>query len=66
MSQMTIDKLMPSNNVSYTNGKMDIESIAKDKYDSEVFRDFGLVIFDEAHHAPSEYFSKSSWSILGL
>lgn len=29
---MTIDKLMPSNNVSYTNGKMDIESIAKDKF----------------------------------
>ncbi len=36
-----------------------LQSIAKDKYDSEIFRDFGLVIFDEAHHAPSEYFSKA-------
>ena len=36
-----------------------LQSIAKDKYDSEIFRDFGLVIFDEAHHAPSKYFSKA-------
>lgn len=36
-----------------------LQSIAKDKYDSNVFRDFGLVIFDEAHHAPSQYFSKA-------
>jgi len=36
-----------------------LQSIAKDKYDEEIFRDFGLVIFDEAHHAPSEYFSKA-------
>ena len=36
-----------------------LQSIAKDKYDANVFRDFGLVIFDEAHHAPSEYFSKA-------
>jgi superfamily II DNA or RNA helicase len=36
-----------------------LQSIAKDKYDSDIFLDFGLVIFDEAHHAPSKYFSKS-------
>lgn len=36
-----------------------LQSIAKDKYDSEIFKDFGLVIFDEAHHAPSQYFSKA-------
>ena len=36
-----------------------LQSIAKEKYDSEIFRDFGMVIFDEAHHAPSEYFSKA-------
>jgi len=36
-----------------------LQSIARDKYDSDIFMDFGLVIFDEAHHAPSEYFSKA-------
>jgi superfamily II DNA or RNA helicase len=36
-----------------------LQSIAKDKYDPEIFRDFGLVIFDEAHHAPSKYFSRA-------
>ena len=36
-----------------------LQSIAKDKYDTEIFKDFGLVIFDEAHHAPSEYFSRA-------
>ena len=36
-----------------------LQSIAKDKYDSDIFMDFGLVIFDEAHHAPSEYFSRA-------
>jgi len=36
-----------------------LQSIAKDKYDPEIFKDFGLVIFDEAHHAPSKYFSKA-------
>jgi len=36
-----------------------LQSIAKDKYNSEIFKDFGLVIFDEAHHAPSNYFSKA-------
>ncbi len=36
-----------------------LQSIAKDKYDYDIFSDFGLIIFDEAHHAPSEYFSKA-------
>ena len=36
-----------------------LQSIAKDKYESTIFKDFGLVIFDEAHHAPSKYFSKA-------
>jgi superfamily II DNA or RNA helicase len=36
-----------------------LQSIAKDRYDSSVFKDFGLVIFDEAHHAPSKYFSRA-------
>ena len=36
-----------------------LQSIAKEKYDSDIFRDFGMVIFDEAHHAPSKYFSKA-------
>jgi len=36
-----------------------LQSIAKDKYDSSIFKEFGMVIFDEAHHAPSEYFSKA-------
>ena len=36
-----------------------LQSIAKDKYDPEIFKEFGLVIFDEAHHAPSKYFSKA-------
>jgi superfamily II DNA or RNA helicase len=36
-----------------------LQSIAKDKYDTNIFKDFGLVIFDEAHHAPSKYFSQA-------
>jgi len=36
-----------------------LQSIAKDKYDSDIFKDFSIVIFDEAHHAPSEYFSRA-------
>jgi len=36
-----------------------LQSIAKDKYDTSIFKDFGLVIFDEAHHAPSKYFSRA-------
>jgi superfamily II DNA or RNA helicase len=36
-----------------------LQSIAKDKYDPVIFKDFGLVIFDEAHHAPSRYFSRA-------
>lgn len=36
-----------------------LQSIAKEKYDADLFRDFGMVIFDEAHHAPSRYFSRA-------
>lgn len=36
-----------------------LQSIAKDKYNSDIFRDFGLIIFDESHHAPSKYFSRA-------
>ncbi|ULY68622.1 putative VV A18-like helicase [Chlorella virus XW01] len=36
-----------------------LQSIAKDKYPEKYFKNFGLVIFDEAHHAPSQYFSKA-------
>tara|TARA_B110000977_G_scaffold137458_1_gene174597 strand:+ start:1182 stop:3278 length:2097 start_codon:yes stop_codon:yes gene_type:complete len=36
-----------------------LQSIAKGKYSSKIFKDFGLVIFDEAHHAPSQYFSRA-------
>jgi superfamily II DNA or RNA helicase len=36
-----------------------LQSIAKNKYDPDIFKEFGLVIFDEAHHAPSKYFSKA-------
>lgn len=36
-----------------------LQSIAKEKYESDIFNEFGMVIFDEAHHAPSEYFSKA-------
>ena len=36
-----------------------LQSISKEKYDKNIFEDFGLVVFDEAHHAPSQYFSKA-------
>lgn len=36
-----------------------LQSIAKEKYDDSIFRDFGMVIFDEAHHASSQYFSRA-------
>lgn len=36
-----------------------LQSIAKEKYTYDVFSDFGFVIFDEAHHAPSKYFSRA-------
>lgn len=36
-----------------------LQSIAKEKYSYDVFQDFGFVIFDEAHHAPSKYFSRA-------
>ena len=34
-----------------------LQSIAKKKYNDDIFKNFGMVIFDEAHHAPSQYFS---------
>jgi superfamily II DNA or RNA helicase len=36
-----------------------LQSISKQKYNKKIFKDFGFVIFDEAHHAPSQYFSKA-------
>ena len=36
-----------------------LQSISKDKYTPELFDNFGLVIFDEAHHASSKHFSKA-------
>ena len=36
-----------------------LQSISKDKYNEDIFKDFGLTIFDEAHHAPSKFFSKA-------
>jgi superfamily II DNA or RNA helicase len=36
-----------------------LQSIAKGNYDKDIFMDFGFIIFDEAHHAPSKYFSKA-------
>jgi len=36
-----------------------LQSISKGKYDKSLFQDFGFTIFDEAHHAPSRFFSKS-------
>lgn len=36
-----------------------IQSISKRNYDSNVFEQFGLVIYDEAHHCPSKCFSKA-------
>ena len=36
-----------------------LQSISKEKYTDELFKEFGLVIFDEAHHAPSRYFSRA-------
>jgi superfamily II DNA or RNA helicase len=36
-----------------------LQSIAKENYDDMIFRDFGLVIFDEAHHGTITVFFKS-------
>lgn len=36
-----------------------LQSIAKNKYSNSIFNNFGMVIFDEAHHAPSQYFSRA-------
>lgn len=34
-----------------------IQTICSRDYDNEIFKDFGLVIFDEVHHYGSKYFS---------
>ena len=36
-----------------------IQSIAKRKYDPEIFKDFGCLIIDEAHHYSSKHFSNA-------
>lgn len=36
-----------------------LQSISKEKYSESLFKKFGFVIFDEAHHAPSKFFSRS-------
>jgi superfamily II DNA or RNA helicase len=36
-----------------------IQSISKKNYGKKVFKQFGFVIYDEAHHVSSKYFSKS-------
>ena len=36
-----------------------IQSISKKNYGKDVFKKFGFVIYDEAHHVSSKYFSKS-------
>lgn len=36
-----------------------LQSISTLKYDNKIFEDFGFVVFDEVHHAPSSHFSKS-------
>lgn len=35
-----------------------LQSIAMKDYDSDIFNNFGLVIFDECHHTPAKIFSK--------
>lgn len=36
-----------------------LQSICKEKYDSIIFDQFGFLVFDEAHHCSSRYFSKA-------
>ena len=36
-----------------------IQSLSMKEYDSEIFKDFGLVIYDESHHCASKVFSKA-------
>ncbi|MBP01447.1 MAG: hypothetical protein CMM25_01360 [Rhodospirillaceae bacterium] len=40
-----------------------LQSIAMKDYPPETFSDFGLVIFDEAHHVPSHVFSQCLWKL---
>lgn len=40
-----------------------LQSISMKDYPKEIFDSFGLVIFDEVHHVPSNVFSKSLWKI---
>ena len=36
-----------------------IQSLSMKDYDSDIFKDFGLVIYDESHHCASKVFSKA-------
>jgi superfamily II DNA or RNA helicase len=36
-----------------------IQSIAKHDYDPDIFKQFGFVIYDEAHHTPAHIFSQA-------
>ena len=36
-----------------------LQSIAMRDYDTDIFKDFGLVIIDEVHHCSAEVFSKA-------
>lgn len=36
-----------------------IQSVSKRDYDEEIFKQFGFVIYDEAHHTPAKVFSQT-------
>ena len=36
-----------------------VQSISKKNYDSDIFKEFGFVIYDEVHHMASQHFSKT-------
>ena len=40
-----------------------LQSISMRDYPPELFQQFGLVIFDEAHHVPSQVFSRCLWKV---
>ncbi len=40
-----------------------LQSISMRDYPPELFEQFGLVIFDEAHHVPSQVFSRCLWKL---